>query len=64
MIKKSIITTLLVLVSLAGLAQNDDLLYIFPCKGVYETGEDFHFLGNQKQIISPKGKISKPGAIG
>ena len=44
MIKKSIITTLLFLVCLNGMAQEDnDLLYIFPSKEVYETGEDLWF---------------------
>jgi hypothetical protein len=44
MIKKSIITTLLFLVALTGLAQEDcDLLYIQPSKEVYETGEDLWF---------------------
>jgi len=42
--KKSIITTLLLLTTMAGQAQeNDDLLYIFPSKEVYETGEDLWF---------------------
>ena len=44
MLKKSIITTLLALMCLTGMAQeNNDLLYIFPSKEVYETGEDLWF---------------------
>ena len=42
--KKSIITSLLALVCLTGLAQEKcNLLYIFPNKEVYETGEDLWF---------------------
>ena len=43
--KRSVITTLLALIAtMAGTAQeNNDLLYIFPSKEVYETGEDLWF---------------------
>jgi hypothetical protein len=42
--KRSIITTLLLLAMMTGQAQEDnDLLYIFPSKEVYETGEDLWF---------------------
>ena len=42
--KRSVITTLLFLVCLTGLAQEDnDVLYIQPSKEVYETGEDLWF---------------------
>lgn len=42
--KISIITTLLLLATMTGQAQEDnDLLYIFPSKEVYETGEDLWF---------------------
>ena len=43
--KRSVITTLLALIAtMAGTAQeNNDLLYIFPSKEIYETGEDMWF---------------------
>ena len=44
MFKKAIIALLLALVWMTGLGQEDsDMLYIFPSKDVYETGEDMWF---------------------
>lgn len=59
MIKKSIITTLLFLVALTGMGQEDcDLLYIFPSKEVYETGEDLWFKAYlmDRQTLEPSGR--------
>lgn len=42
--KRTIITSLFALVCMTGLGQEDsDLLYIFPSKEIYETGEDMWF---------------------
>ena len=42
--KKLLSTMVLLLATMAGIAQEDDgLLYIFPSKEVYETGEDLWF---------------------
>ena len=42
--KKLLSTMVLLLATMAGIAQeDDDLLYIFPSKEVYETGEDLWF---------------------
>lgn len=42
--KRTIITSLLVFVCMTGLGQEgSDLLYIFPSKEIYETGEDMWF---------------------
>ena len=44
MYKKTIIASLLALVWISGFGQEDnDMLYIFPSKDVYETGEDMWF---------------------
>lgn len=44
MYKKTIIASLLALVLVPGFGQEDnDMLYIFPSKDVYETGEDMWF---------------------
>ena len=42
--KRTIITSLFALVCMTGVGQEDsDLLYIFPSKEIYETGEDMWF---------------------
>lgn len=42
--KKTIIASLLLLAWISGSGQEDnDILYIFPSKEIYETGEDMWF---------------------